>query len=94
MFFGASHVLAQRLNEEALLDLDVNNFSGECEYQGRYDYYENCGGAGTVFIVLAAVPETRAYVILVQVQIVSEADLEALDRILDTFNVVGELPSE
>jgi serine protease Do len=105
VFFGASHVLAQRLNEEALLDLDVNYFSGECEYQGRfdykdqlytgrYDYYENCGGAGTVFINLAAVSETWAYVMLVQVQIVSEADLEALDRILNTFNVVGELPSE
>jgi len=103
VFFGASHVLAQSMNEDGLLD--VNDFSAECEYEGRFEYqdplytglydqYRNCGGVGTVFINLAAVPESRAYVILVQVQIVSEADLEALDRILDTFNVVGELPSE
>jgi serine protease Do len=105
VFFGASHVMAQKLNEEALLDLKMYDFSDECKYEGRFDYkdplytgrydqYKNCGGAGTMFINLAAVPETRAYVILVQVQIVSEADLEALDKIINSFQVIGNLPSQ
>jgi serine protease Do len=105
VFFGASHVVAQSYNEDAILDRDLDGFSTECEYQGRsdyqdplytgrYDLYKNCGGLGTTFINLAAVPESRAFVIQVQVQIVSEADLEALDTILDTFKVIGDLPSQ
>ncbi|MFO7698776.1 MAG: PDZ domain-containing protein, partial [Anaerolineae bacterium] len=105
VFFGASRVLAQTMNEQSILDLDTYDFSGDCEYQGRdtykdvvytglYDYYTNCGGVGTEFAILAAVPENRAFLIVLQVQIVSRADLEAVDKILNSFEVVGTLPSQ
>jgi serine protease Do len=105
VFFGASRVLAQTMNEQSILDLDIYDFSGDCEYLGRdtyedavytglYDYYTNCGGVGTEFVNLTAVPANRAFVILLQVQVVSQADLEAVDKILNSFEVIGTLPSQ
>jgi serine protease Do len=105
VFFGASRVLAQTMNEQNMLDHDANDFSGDCNYEGRdqyqdavytglYDYYTNCGGVGTSLIVLSAVPENRGFLILLQVQVVSQADLEALDNILSSFEVVGALPAQ
>jgi serine protease Do len=105
VFFGASRVLAQTMNETNMLDHDANDFSGDCTYEGRkpyqdavykglYDHYTNCGGQGTTLIVLSAVPENRGFLILLQVQVVSQADLEALDNVLQSFEVIGTLPSQ
>jgi serine protease Do len=105
VFFGASRVLAQTMNEKDMLDQNLNDFSGDCSYEGRntykdevytgmYDHFTNCGGAGSTFIVLSAVPENRGFLILLQVQVVSQADLEALDNLLSSFEVVGTLPSQ
>ena len=44
-----------------------------------------------LYLSLAAVPADRAFIISVQIQVVTDRDLEALDRILDTFLVVGGL---
>jgi len=45
-------------------------------------------------LVLSAVPSdnSQAFLILVDVQIQSDRDLDALDHILNTFDVVGTLP--
>ena len=105
VFFGASRVLAQTMNEQSMLDHDANDFSGDCTYEGRdkyqdavytglYDHYTNCGGVGTTLIVLSAVPENRGFLILLQIQVVSQADLEALDKILSSFEVIGTLPPQ
>ena len=42
-------------------------------------------------INLIAVPEDRSFIMLLQVSVVSDADLDALDHILNTFQVVGDL---
>ena len=63
-------------------------------YTGVYDQYSNCAGAGSVIIVLAAEPAAQNYSVIVLVQAVTEADLDALDHILNTFNVVGTLPGQ
>ncbi|MGH2545223.1 MAG: PDZ domain-containing protein, partial [Ardenticatenaceae bacterium] len=100
-FFGASRSLIESYTEESLLDDLV--FSESCEYGGRepyedplytgfYDTWTNCGGEGALFIVLSAVPADRSFITLVEVQIVSDADLDALDHILNSFVVSGELP--
>ncbi|MBP1465302.1 serine protease [Candidatus Chloroploca sp. M-50] len=100
VFIGASQQLAQEMNVTDLLD--QNAFSQSCTYEGRDDYsdglytgffdtWTNCGGTDTVLIVVGFEPEDGSFLGLVQVQVVTEADLEALDRILDTFIVVGEL---
>jgi serine protease Do len=105
VFFGASSMLLDVIAPEDLLDFEDHDFSDECQYEGRkeyvdaaykglYDHYSNCGGEGSTLINLAAVPEDQAYVIWLQVQVVDEGDLDALDRILNSFQVVGELPTE
>ncbi len=83
--------------------LDLIDFTGDCTYDGRfafedpyytgeYDQYSNCAGQGSVIIVLAVEPVEKDYSMIVLVQVVTEADLDALDRILNTFVVIGQLP--
>jgi serine protease Do len=101
VFFGASRLLAESYDEDTLLD--ANTFNDDCTYEGREEYedqlytgkfevYSNCGGeGGGTLIQVAAVPEGRDFIILLQMVAVSEADLEALDHMLQSFEVVGEL---
>jgi len=83
--------------------VDLFDFSTDCTYDGRFEYtdpvytgvydqYSNCAGQGSVIIVLAAEPADKAYSVVILIQAVTEADLDALDHILNTFNVVGTLP--
>jgi serine protease Do len=96
MFFIAFRELAQEMNETELLD--IFEYSEECTfderveysdsvYTGFYDVWSDCGGQGTLLVVLAAAPEARDHLALVGVQIVTDADIEALDHILNSFIV-------
>lgn len=62
-------------------------------YRGAFDYYNRCGGS-TDYMILSAVPIQSGtnVLIFVEIQIVSQADLDAADRILATFDIVGNLP--
>ena len=42
-------------------------------------------------MVLAAEPADGAYIMLLQIVLVGEADAEALDQILNTFQVTGAI---
>jgi serine protease Do len=97
VFFGASEVLLDETEPGDLLNLW--EFSDSCTYDGTYDYEDavytgaydlwlGCGGTETAFVVLEAYPPDQSFVVLVQVQIVSDADLEAFDVILNTFDVL------
>lgn len=99
MFLGASRALAQQMGPGDLLD--QYSFESSCVYDGRedyadalytgmYDVWTSCGGTDTVFFVVAFLPEDGSFLGMVQVQVVTEADLEALDRIIDTFVVQGD----
>jgi serine protease Do len=104
--FSVSNDLAKLGGYVQLLDVVRQNFTDSCELDGRYDYddgfyrgkydlFKNCGGpGGSWFLVLSAVPSdnSQAFLILVDVQIQSDRDLDALDHILNTFDVVGTLP--
>jgi len=59
-------------------------------YTGRYQVLEDCGGTDTALLYVAATPDAGDFVILVSVQIVTDADLAAVDRILNTFIVIGD----
>jgi serine protease Do len=83
--------------------VDLFDFTADCTYDGRFDYsdpvytgvydqYSNCAGQGSVIIVLAAEPADKTYAVVILIQAVTDADLDALDHILNTFNVVGTLP--
>ena len=102
MIFTASSQLAQSSDEVAVLDELVEPLSGQCTYAGRqpyedaaytgqYDTFTDCGGVGATYVVVGAVPPDRSFVIRVQIQANAERDLEALDRILRTFVVTGQV---
>jgi serine protease Do len=63
-------------------------------YRGAFDYYNRCGGTATDYMILSAVPiqGNTNVLIFVEIQIVNQADLDAADRILATFDIVGNLP--
>ncbi len=96
VFFGASTSLP--LTETVTSLLDGHDFSGECTFDGRedyadplytgqYDLWSNCGGTDTLFVNLAAETPAGDVLMMVQVIVVSDADLEALDAILNSFIV-------
>lgn len=60
-------------------------------YTGRSQIFTQCGETGAEYAVIAAEPQGGEFVILVEVQVVTQADLDALDRILQTFQVVGDI---
>lgn len=99
MFLGASRQLAQAIGPEELLD--QNSFADSCSYDGRtpysdglytgyFDTWSSCGGTDTLLIAVAFMPEGGSFLGLAQVQVVAEADLEALDRIIDSFVVASD----
>lgn len=96
VFFGATDQFTVTVDEL----LDIFDLSSDCTYSertayddgaytGNYDVWLNCGGTDTLLVVLAATPADASYHTLVMVQVVSDADLAALDQILATF-VVSE----
>ena len=83
-----------------MLDHIADTYLGACEYSGRevyadpifdgfYDLYLDCGEVGSTVVVLVARPEDRSYLVVVQFQAVADRDFDALDTVLDTFNVIG-----
>ena len=76
--------------------LDAFDFSGDCipnerteysdaVYAGKYDVWSGCGGTDTLLVVLVAEPADQSYLALITVQVVTDADLDALDTIFNTF---------
>jgi len=57
-------------------------------YAGRIEYWVSCGGSGTQVVTIAAEPAGGEFLAVLFVQIVSDADLDALDQIVQTFQVI------
>ncbi|MCZ7527296.1 MAG: S1C family serine protease [Acidimicrobiia bacterium] len=57
-------------------------------YTGELEVWQDCGGTGTQVVTIAAQPAGGEFIMAVFVQIVSDADLEALDHIIQTFRVL------
>ncbi|MEZ4768704.1 MAG: trypsin-like peptidase domain-containing protein [Caldilineales bacterium] len=104
VFFGASEVLADRFTVDSLLDRFKGNTTLDCTYEGRdsyedplytgqYDYYSDCGDAGSTIIDLVAEPEDQSFLMWLNIQVVDDADLDALDHLLNSFQVIGQLPA-
>jgi serine protease Do len=98
VFVGASALLGITPDQY----LDGVDYSGSCTYEGRqpyddglyvgsYDYYSGCGDSGATFIVVAAEPADGSFLVVVNVQALTQADLVAADEVFATFQVVGDL---
>jgi serine protease Do len=95
VFFGASDEFNALATDELL---DFFDFSLDCEYLGRdayqdpvytgvYDVWGSCGGTDSLVVTVSVEPGDGSYRAVVLVLVVSDADLDALDRILDSFIV-------
>ena len=60
-------------------------------YEGKFDLYKKCGSNDTQVLMLAARPKAdpTAYLLMVEIHVLSDADTEALFHILDSFEVIG-----
>ncbi|MFC3686720.1 S1C family serine protease [Aquipuribacter hungaricus] len=56
-------------------------------YTGTYELREGCEGTDAAFAGIVAVPEGGDFMVFVGIQVVGQADLEALDRIIQSFVV-------
>lgn len=92
VFFGVTDQLDATTEEL----LDAFDYGESCAYGGRkeysdgvyagyYDIWTDCGDAGSSVVVVSVEPEDRSYLGLVLVQVVGDADLDALDHIIDSF---------
>ena len=102
MIFSASSDWAQTRSEEELLDFYLESLESVCIYEGRspyedpaytgfYDFYSECADTAATYVILAARPPEGNFLILVQVQANEDRDFDALDRILASFFVSGEV---
>lgn len=104
IFFGATDDIAQLGGYIQLLDVYRDLYREECTYEyredfqdaayeGAFDVLSNCLDSGNVLVILSAKPlNSTSLLVLVLVNIMSDADLDALDEILNTFDVIGPLP--
>lgn len=102
VYFLASRSLAQGYTDDQLLDPPNNDFSAVCGlgerrdferggYSGRVQAWGDCyGDPDASFYTVAAAPEGRACVAVLQVGTYGAKDREAARRILDTFEVECE----
>lgn len=100
VLIGVSRSLAQTYNKQGLLGLERRDLTRQCVlkgrfdyknlfYAGQYDHFTNCSGTPGLFIFTAASADQKS-LILIRIAVVSEADLEAVDTIINTFQVLGD----
>ena len=99
VFFGASRSLPADYTPTSFLAL--SDFSSDCKdvgrdayedalYTGQYQIWRECGPDGRAALIeVVAEPEDHSVLLLVQVQALEDRDFSALDRILDTFQLVS-----
>jgi len=105
VWFAASEDWGKTGGYIQLLDGVKGWYEDDCDFESRSDYedvvfeggfdiWTNCGSANSMNVVIAARPKNDplAYLVLVQVQVLEDADLDALDVIIDSFDRVGDLP--
>lgn len=104
VFFGATDDIAQLGGYIQLLDVYRETYRENCKLEGRYDYedsaykgaydlYTNCAGTQNTMVVLSAKPHSStSMLIIVLVQMMTDADVAVFEEILRTFDVVGSLP--
>jgi hypothetical protein len=100
VLIGVSHGLQNAYGKEGLLGLEKRDMSGQCHYKGRFDYknpfytgqydqYTDCTTGSPNLLVFTTTSADQKFLIMLRIVVVSEADVEAADTILNTFQVLG-----
>jgi hypothetical protein len=101
VFLGVSRSLAHTYNKDGLLGLEKRDLSRQCLHKGRFDYqnqfyigqydhFTNCAAGTPGLLVFTTNSADQKSLILMRIVIVSEADLEAVNTIINTFQVLGD----
>ena len=69
-------------------DAGIEDYSDDV-YTGRFQTFTDCGGTGTMYITVAAVPSDDSFTAIVAMQVVSDTDLAVLDQVIATFSVTS-----
>jgi serine protease Do len=104
VFFAASSDMGRTGGYMQLIEGVRDWYKSECRldsandykdnlYEGRYELWKNCGANNTYTFVLAARPiqYKTSFLVLVELRITKDADLKALDHILQSFVVKGDV---
>ena len=106
LFFGAREDIADPDPAAYLDDIDLSEsctYDERAEYDdevyvGVYDTWTDCGEAGTLFLALAALPADGSaaddLLVYLELVIVTDGDVDALQEVLSSFLVDGEVIAE
>jgi hypothetical protein len=100
VLIGVSHSLAQTYSKDTLLGLEQRDLSHQCLHKGRFDYqnqfysgkydhFTSCFGKPGLLVFTTASADQKS-LIMIRIAVASEADLEAVDTIINTFQVLGD----
>ncbi len=87
---GAADIEALMDDFAASADCDSSSDRDNYEdalYAGRWQFFIDCGGTTTGLLFVASSPASGDFVVEVLVQVLTDADYEAIDRILSSFVV-------
>jgi serine protease Do len=96
LLLSASATLAAVYEPQAVLD--AVDYSDTCRYAGRtalkpgkhrgfFDHWQECGQGNSSAIIMAVVPERGNYLAVIELYAVTDADLAAQERILESLTV-------
>jgi serine protease Do len=76
---------------EEVCTFDAQEDYDDGAFEGTYRLYTDCAGTSTAYFILSAYPagEPDGYSINLELQLVSDADWDVVDTVLDSFNVVS-----
>lgn len=100
VLIGVSRSLARSYNKEGLLGLEKRDLSRQCLHKGRFDYknqfysgqydhFVNCSGTPGMLVFTTTSADQKS-LIFIRIAVVSEADMAAVDTIINTFQVLGD----
>jgi hypothetical protein len=95
-----SRALARTYNKTGLLGIEKGDLSRQCLHKGRFDYknpfysgqydhFANCRSGAPGLLIFTTSSADQKALIMIQIAVVSEADLEAVDAIINSFQVLG-----
>jgi hypothetical protein len=101
VLIGVSRTLAHTYNKASLLGVENQDLSRQCVYQGRFDYknqfyagqydhFANCASGSPGLFIFTTSSADQKSLIMIRIVVLSEADLEAVDTIINTFQVLGD----
>lgn len=74
---------------EGECSLDTADTYDDGVFEGQYELWNECGGVGASYVVLVTYPKDgRSSSFILVFQAVTDADLDVLSRVLETFNYV------